>query len=69
METLKSYISGAWVAGTGKMATLVNPTTEEPVAPEPASEHLRVLGARLTLRRSPTEVVLRAELPAHAFVR
>jgi signal transduction histidine kinase len=44
-------------------------TTEEPVAPEPASEHLRVLGARLTLRRSPTEVVLRAELPAHAFVR
>lgn len=44
-------------------------TAEEPVPPEPTSEHLRVLGARLTLRRSPTDVVLRAELPTPAFVR
>src|SRR5512135_97173 len=32
METLQSYVSGAWIAGTGKMHTLVNPTTEEPIA-------------------------------------
>ncbi|MFO0759266.1 MAG: 3,4-dehydroadipyl-CoA semialdehyde dehydrogenase [Byssovorax sp.] len=32
METLQSYLSGAWVAGSGKMSLLVNPTTEEPLA-------------------------------------
>jgi 3,4-dehydroadipyl-CoA semialdehyde dehydrogenase len=32
METLRSYIAGEWVAGTGKPATLVNPSTEEPLA-------------------------------------
>jgi len=32
METLRSYIAGEWVAGTGKAATLVNPSTEEPLA-------------------------------------
>src|SRR5689334_9191157 len=32
METLKSYVSGAWVAGSGKPQILVNPTTEEPIA-------------------------------------
>jgi 3,4-dehydroadipyl-CoA semialdehyde dehydrogenase len=32
METLKSYVQGGWVEGKGKLATLVNPTTEEPVA-------------------------------------
>src|SRR5262245_29351929 len=32
METLQSYLSGAWIAGSGKMHTLVNPTTEEPLA-------------------------------------
>jgi oxepin-CoA hydrolase/3-oxo-5,6-dehydrosuberyl-CoA semialdehyde dehydrogenase len=32
METLKSYVAGEWVLGKGKHATLVNPTTEEPVA-------------------------------------
>jgi oxepin-CoA hydrolase/3-oxo-5,6-dehydrosuberyl-CoA semialdehyde dehydrogenase len=32
METLQSYLNGAWVAGSGKMNTLVNPTTEEPLA-------------------------------------
>ncbi len=32
METLKSYIAGEHVAGTGKKQVLVNPTTEEPIA-------------------------------------
>ena len=30
--TLKSYVQGAWHAGTGSTATLVNATTEEPMA-------------------------------------
>ena len=32
METLKSYVGGAWVAGSGPLTTLVNPTTEDAVA-------------------------------------
>jgi 3,4-dehydroadipyl-CoA semialdehyde dehydrogenase len=32
METLKSYVGGAWIAGTGKKSILVDPTTEEPLA-------------------------------------
>ena len=32
MEILKSYVGGAWVAGSGELATLVNPATEEPLA-------------------------------------
>ena len=32
METLESYVAGEWESGKGKMATLVNPTTEEPLA-------------------------------------
>jgi oxepin-CoA hydrolase/3-oxo-5,6-dehydrosuberyl-CoA semialdehyde dehydrogenase len=32
MEKLRSYVSGEWAAGSGKASTLVNPTTEEPVA-------------------------------------
>jgi oxepin-CoA hydrolase/3-oxo-5,6-dehydrosuberyl-CoA semialdehyde dehydrogenase len=32
MKTLESYVGGRWVAGTGAQATLVNPSTEEPVA-------------------------------------
>lgn len=32
MITLKSYLRGEWVEGQGEMATLVNPTTGEPVA-------------------------------------
>jgi 3,4-dehydroadipyl-CoA semialdehyde dehydrogenase len=32
METLKSYVYGTWVAASGKVATLHNPTTEEPIA-------------------------------------
>src|SRR5437870_3052936 len=30
--SLKSYLSGKWVEGTSNPATLVNPSTEEPVA-------------------------------------
>ncbi len=32
MKTLESYVQGRWVAGTGVRTTLVNPSTEEPVA-------------------------------------
>ena len=32
MITLKSYVYGQWIAGAEKPATLVNPSTEEPVA-------------------------------------
>jgi 3,4-dehydroadipyl-CoA semialdehyde dehydrogenase len=32
MMELKSYLQNAWVSGKGKSATLVNPSTEEPVA-------------------------------------
>jgi oxepin-CoA hydrolase/3-oxo-5,6-dehydrosuberyl-CoA semialdehyde dehydrogenase len=32
METLKSYVGGEWIAGTGQKSILVNPTTEEPLA-------------------------------------
>lgn len=32
MITLKSYLRGEWVEGRGELATLVNPTTGEPVA-------------------------------------
>ena len=32
METLQSYLGGEWIAGSGHVNTLVNPTTEEPLA-------------------------------------
>src|SRR4051812_14189973 len=32
METLQSHVAGRWVAGTGKMHALVNPTTEAEIA-------------------------------------
>ena len=32
MTLLKSYVGGKWIFGTGKPATLVNPSTEEPIA-------------------------------------
>lgn len=32
MITMKSYLSGRWVEGQGAKSTLVNPSTEEPVA-------------------------------------
>lgn len=41
----------------------------EPLPPEPASEHVRLLGGRLSMRRSSTGLVLRAELPALVYVR
>jgi signal transduction histidine kinase len=43
--------------------------TELPEPPEPTTSHLRALGARLSLRRSQTGLVLRAELPASGPVR
>jgi oxepin-CoA hydrolase/3-oxo-5,6-dehydrosuberyl-CoA semialdehyde dehydrogenase len=53
MIRLSSYVAGAWFAGTGRAATLVNPATEEPLA-EATSEgvdfgavlaHARAVGA------------------------
>ncbi len=32
METLRSYLSGGWHAGSGETQTLINPATEAPVA-------------------------------------
>lgn len=32
MERLESYVGGAWIAAKGKLQSLVNPTTEEPLA-------------------------------------
>jgi 3,4-dehydroadipyl-CoA semialdehyde dehydrogenase len=32
MQELRSYVGGRWVAGTGAQQTLLNPTTEEPLA-------------------------------------
>jgi 3,4-dehydroadipyl-CoA semialdehyde dehydrogenase len=32
MRTLRSYVGGRWVEGTGPLDTLVNPATEEPLA-------------------------------------
>jgi 3,4-dehydroadipyl-CoA semialdehyde dehydrogenase len=32
MQMLKSYLNGAWVQGSGKAQTLVDPATEEPLA-------------------------------------
>lgn len=32
MIELKSYVGGKWIFGTGKPATLVNPSSEEPIA-------------------------------------
>ncbi len=44
MKTLRSFLSGEWVAGTGKPAVLVNPATEEAVA-ETSSEGLDLKAA------------------------
>ena len=32
MRTLSSYVGGAWVEGQGRLETLLNPATEEPIA-------------------------------------
>jgi signal transduction histidine kinase len=42
---------------------------EEPLPPEPTSEHLRLLGGRLGMKHSHRGLVLRAELPSLTFVR
>ncbi len=52
MERIESYVEGRWAYGTGKAATLVNPTTEEPIAEAStegidfarALEHARTVG-------------------------
>lgn len=58
METLTSYISGAWTAGTGRMSTLVDPTTEEPLA-QTSTEGLD-LGKAIAFARSQGGPALRA---------
>ena len=55
MRELASYLEGRWVRGTGKVQTLVNPATEEPLATActdgldlgAALAHARAAGARL----------------------
>jgi len=32
MKTLRSYLGGRWIEGSGAAQTLVNPATEEPLA-------------------------------------
>src|SRR6185295_13232476 len=32
LKTLRSYVTGEWVEGSGTLQTLVNPATEEPLA-------------------------------------
>jgi oxepin-CoA hydrolase/3-oxo-5,6-dehydrosuberyl-CoA semialdehyde dehydrogenase len=58
METLQSYVSGEWIAGTGKAAILVNPTTEEPVA-QTSTEGID-FGKALAFARSEGGPALRA---------
>ena len=58
METLQSYLAGEWIAGTGKMATLVDPTTEAPVA-QASTEGLD-LGKAIAFARSEGGPALRA---------
>src|ERR1700733_11549990 len=50
MEKLESFVSGAWIAGSGKPAVLVNPTTEEPLA-EASTEGIDFAGALAFARR------------------
>ncbi|UJR79217.1 3,4-dehydroadipyl-CoA semialdehyde dehydrogenase [Sandaracinus amylolyticus] len=58
MITLKSYLRGEWVAGTGRGTALVNPTTEEPIA-EASTQGLD-LGAALEFARTKGGPALRA---------
>jgi oxepin-CoA hydrolase/3-oxo-5,6-dehydrosuberyl-CoA semialdehyde dehydrogenase len=58
MTTLQSYVSGRWVTGTGRPATLVNPSTEEAVA-EASSEGVD-FGAALAHARAAGGPALRA---------
>jgi oxepin-CoA hydrolase/3-oxo-5,6-dehydrosuberyl-CoA semialdehyde dehydrogenase len=50
MITLKSYLMGAWREGSGEFATLVDPTTEEPIA-RASSGGLDLAGALEHARR------------------
>jgi hypothetical protein len=76
-DAIEQGVRSVGITLTGEEDNVVLTLVEQPGArqsdeispPEPTSEHLRLLGARLTLRRSPAEVVLRAELPAPALVR
>src|ERR671919_262375 len=44
MLQLRSYVGSRWVAGTGAPQTLLNPTTEEPLA-QASSEGIDLAGA------------------------
>jgi len=58
MKTLRSYLGGQWVEGTGAPQTLVNPATEEPLA-QVSSDGLD-LAAALDYARSKGGPALRA---------
>lgn len=58
MSILESYLCGRWVSGAGRAATLVNPSTEEPLA-EASTEGLD-LGAALRYARETGGPGLRA---------
>ena len=58
MHELRSYVGGSWVAGTGAQQTLLNPTTEEPLA-QVSSEGVD-LGAALRYARTTGGPALRA---------
>src|SRR5687767_11605255 len=58
MLQLRSYVSGSWLAGTGAPQTLLNPTTEEPLAH--ASSEGVDLRAALDYARSTGGAALRA---------
>ena len=58
MLELRSYVGGRWIAGTGAQQTLLNPTTEEPLA-QASSEGVE-LRAALDYARSKGGPALRA---------
>ena len=61
MKTLKSYVCGRWHEATSGFATLVNPSTEEPVALPRAGDFLRHVG--LYAYRAKTLAELAAQPP------
>jgi 3,4-dehydroadipyl-CoA semialdehyde dehydrogenase len=58
MQELRSYVGGRWAAGTGAQQTLLNPTTEEPLAQ--ASSAGLDLGGALQYARATGGPALRA---------
>src|ERR1700687_6086846 len=58
MQKLESHLEGAWKIGTGRPSTLVNPTTEAPLA-EVSTEGLD-MGAALAFARDVGGPALRA---------